>query len=348
MIRFNYCDVSQIKDKKVAGFDLDGTLIKTLSGKKFPIDENDWTWLYESIPYALQRISSDFIIVIFSNQLGVSMGKTTESQLRKKSKQIYDELNIPMIFMYAIKDDNYRKPRVGMWKKILLDKVKRRGHFFVGDAAGRNGDHSDVDRKFAYNIGADAIKFMTPDYYFNDEPEKEWSFKGYNLKTFYKENIPKLSEKKKTILLIRGFPASGKSYLANILLDKYKSFNFISWTDAKQKKYNFYSKYNNLIEDEKNIIIEDLFDDYKKVIQVLEEVDNKKYYKILINVKTDEDLSYHLNYYRYLYKKKKLVGKVVYNTYKKNYEKENSYDFDKVIEYYPSFDPKIINKYFLY
>ena len=88
MIRFNYCDVSQIKDKKVAGFDLDGTLIKTLSGKKFPIDENDWTWLYESIPYALQRISSDFIIVIFSNQLGVSMGKTTESQLRKKSKQI--------------------------------------------------------------------------------------------------------------------------------------------------------------------------------------------------------------------------------------------------------------------
>lgn len=348
MLRFNFCDILQIKDKKVAGFDLDKTLIKTLSGKKFPIDEDDWTWLYEMAPYELQKISSDFIIVIFSNQLGVSMGKTTESQLRKKSKQIYDKLNIPIIFMYAIKDDNYRKPRVGMWKKILLDKVRRRGHFFVGDAAGRDGDHSDVDRKFAYNIGADAIKFMTPEYYFNNEPEKEWSFKGYDLKTFYKENIPKISEKKKTIILIRGFPASGKSYLADILLDKYESFNFISTEDAKQKKYNFHSKCYDIIEEGKNVIVEGLLYDNKSMIQILENVDNKKYYKILINVKTNEDLSYHLNYYRYLTKKRKLISKVVYNTYKKYYEKENSHDFDKIIEYYPNFDPKIINKYFLY
>lgn len=32
--------------------------------------------------------------------------------------------------------------------------------FFVGDAAGRKGDHSDVDRKFSDNAG---LKFHTPE-----------------------------------------------------------------------------------------------------------------------------------------------------------------------------------------
>ncbi|CAD6939488.1 unnamed protein product [Tilletia controversa] len=42
--------------------------------------------------------------------------------------------------------------------------------FYVGDAAGRTGDHSDVDRKWASNVG---VKFFTPEQYFTDKKQDQ-------------------------------------------------------------------------------------------------------------------------------------------------------------------------------
>lgn len=63
------------------------------------------------------------------------------------------QLDIPLSIFAATQYDEFRKPRPGMWKEILdeydLDvdgRLDLPGSLFVGDAAGRPGDHSCSDR----------------------------------------------------------------------------------------------------------------------------------------------------------------------------------------------------------
>jgi bifunctional polynucleotide phosphatase/kinase len=41
--------------KKIIAFDMDGTLIRTKSKKKFPESRTDWQWLYPKVPQVLQQ-----------------------------------------------------------------------------------------------------------------------------------------------------------------------------------------------------------------------------------------------------------------------------------------------------
>jgi hypothetical protein len=68
---------------KVASFDLDGTIIKTKSGKKFPIDdETDWEFLYgDKTKNKIKEISEDnkTCIIIISNQASIEIKRTDKS-----------------------------------------------------------------------------------------------------------------------------------------------------------------------------------------------------------------------------------------------------------------------------
>lgn len=63
-----------------------------------------------------------------------------------------------------------------MWGAMLSDHDGGRGvdweeSFYVGDAAGREGDHSDCDKGFAEGVG---IRFLTPEEYFlGQKPVRE-------------------------------------------------------------------------------------------------------------------------------------------------------------------------------
>ena len=104
-----------------------------------------------------------------SNQGGISLKpdpKTIKSDQKRladfknKVSAVLSQLDLPITVYAATGRDEYRKPRVGMWRELLddhglesINSVDLENSFFVGDAGGREAlvgktakDHSCVDR----------------------------------------------------------------------------------------------------------------------------------------------------------------------------------------------------------
>ena len=353
MIFLDFSKNINLTGKKFAGFDLDFTIIKPKSGKKFSTNSNDWIWLFPSVREKLIEISKnkEYIITIFTNQLGIEKGKVTIETIKDKFNKIHKDININFIVLIADKDDVYRKPRVGMWKFLKEKGLIKEGSFYVGDAAGRlkyenfPKDHSDSDRKFADNI---KVPFYTPEVFFlynkDINYERKWEYNGYNLKYIRKrKNNIKFNNQENNLVLVMGFPGSGKTYLSKKLSKKY-NFEHLSQDKDKGKLLN---KLTNLFKQKKSIVIEGLFYSELSRKKYLDLANKNGYDKYIIKLTSDFDLSYHLNYYRFLKKGGSLVPKVVYHTYKKYYEEPNNKDYDNVFYYHPKLKDKI-NKYYLY
>lgn len=74
------------------------------------------------------------------------------SNFKQRASAILTALNLSPLSIYAAtENDEFRKPRLGMWHEFLKDynlepaRVDLTQSFFVGDAAGRENDHSQVD-----------------------------------------------------------------------------------------------------------------------------------------------------------------------------------------------------------
>ncbi|GMF16762.1 unnamed protein product [Phytophthora lilii] len=165
----------QTKKAKIAGFDLDGTLIVTKSGKKFAKDKDDWKWFHPTlVKDKLAQLARDgFTLTIFSNQNGIAKGHITAAQVQSKLEAIVKQLNLPMLVFLGTENDIMRKPRLGAWKemtKLLSAKgeevIDKQASFYCGDAAGRpkivgrTKDFAATDYKFALNAG---VRFFTPE-----------------------------------------------------------------------------------------------------------------------------------------------------------------------------------------
>src|SRR5437660_69163 len=104
--------------EKVAGFDLDSTLINTKSGSKFAINEGDWK-MPDNVVKVLQKYYSDeFCIVIITNQKGIKTGKQNKEQWKNKIGQIANKLKVPFKIFASIDSDIYRKPFMTFWVNI--------------------------------------------------------------------------------------------------------------------------------------------------------------------------------------------------------------------------------------
>lgn len=114
-------------------------------------------------------MSNRYLLAVVSNQGGISFKsdpKTVKSDQKRladfkgKVSAVVSQLDLPVTVYAATGRDEYRKPRVGMWRELLedhdldiLETVDLGNSFFVGDAGGREAlagiavkDHSCVDR----------------------------------------------------------------------------------------------------------------------------------------------------------------------------------------------------------
>ncbi|RKP32371.1 PNK3P-domain-containing protein [Metschnikowia bicuspidata] len=184
---------------KIAAFDMDDTIICSKSGFKWGRGPNDWKWRTDTIIPVLQRktASERYVVVIFTNQKSISVTEyltTLSKSFRNfaiKVGQILASLNValkgvpvlvfaasgrPGISQHHRSSEEYhehsRKPRTGMWEelesylKAALGKectIDMEKSFYVGDAAGRHGDHLADDITFAQRVG---LPFQTPEEFF--------------------------------------------------------------------------------------------------------------------------------------------------------------------------------------
>ena len=163
----------RIKTRRMVAFDLDGTIIKTKSGKSFAVDENDWTFFAPDVPSKLKHLhESGSYLAIISNQKGVSAGHQNLEELQNKIDRIISAIGVPMDVFCSLQSDAFRKPCTASWKFLMERRgpLNRGGaqvsktalsseDIYVGDAAGRpkqghrKKDHSASDLKFARNLG---------------------------------------------------------------------------------------------------------------------------------------------------------------------------------------------------
>uniref|UniRef100_A0A8C4NE17 Polynucleotide kinase 3'-phosphatase n=2 Tax=Eptatretus burgeri TaxID=7764 RepID=A0A8C4NE17_EPTBU len=213
----------------IAGFDIDGTIVTTKSGKVFPVSADDWRILYPEIPHKLMQLLTDgYKVVFFTNQMGISRGKLQPEVFKAKVEAIIETLHLPVQVLVATGRDAYRKPLLGMWE-YLCDKandgisVDTTKSIYVGDAAGRPAnwapgkkkkDFSCSDRLFSLNAG---LPFHTPEEFFLGWKPATFNLPEFDPRTLDGEHTLispstcRLVSDDQEVIVAVGFPASGKS-----------------------------------------------------------------------------------------------------------------------------------------
>lgn len=203
---------------KVIFADLDHTLITPKGKYVFPKTIDDWKWKNEAVVPKLKAMYNDgYEIVIVSNQK-----KMSGADVKTKATLIYDDLQLPFVFISGHSDLYYRKPQLGLWEVlleyILLDakNIDYTQSVFLGDSV--------ADLYFARNTG---IPFIHTDMFFTGVPNKEFAKiedKEHPLTNWVSRDAkdilePLLSSKKssKRFVIMVGSPASGKSYYSRKL-----------------------------------------------------------------------------------------------------------------------------------
>lgn len=340
---------------KVAFFDLDYTLIKPKSGRKFPKDKDDYIFMYDNVIEVLnQYINNNYHIFIISNQSGLLKEKNLEKYeaMKYKLNKIFEDIeNKDAITIFLACGENYyRKPHSGafyFYESLFNIKINKKTSFFCGDALGRKNDFSASDYYFAFN---NDLKVYSPESIFYNNTKKneyildikrpflEDALSKENKRNFEDliNNINSINGQK--LIIMNGSPASGKSTFTYYMC---KDYDFICCesdvlkTKLEKSVEKELKNGNNIIVDATNATKAHR----KKYIEMASKIDSQINI-ICVYIPYHEELIHHLQHYR-IEKSRGLTSalpEIALRVYKSKYEKPvKSEGFDYIFEYNPYF-----------
>lgn len=341
----------------IASFDLDGTLIKTKSGARFPKDDSDWELNFGNVKSKLRELhSKKYKLVIFTNQASIDKSDSRRAEFEKKIESIVKHINLPIQVFLATGHSIYRKPVPGMWYVLTMEKnggldVDMDNSFFVGDAAGRAKnwalkkpkDHSLADRLFAMNIG---LKFHTPEEYFLGAKAAPFQMPRFDPRTVTIQSfsVP-LSDRQEVIIMV-GSPGSGKSFFCE------KHLISMGYVRINRDSLGSWQKCVKVMEEsllaKKNVVIDNTNatkESRKRYIDVV------KKHNILCKcfwMSTNVHHAKHNNKFRELTDQSHMkVSEIIINSYYKQFETPTVEEgFDKIVEvpFVPTFANEKLEK----
>lgn len=274
---------------KMAMFDYDWTLVKPLSNGTFSKSLDDWRWITEKVPEILQKYyDKGYCIVIISNQT-----RNTEMKLQQIIN-VLSTLKIPSLVSVGYENID-KKPNRTMFDIIIKNKkIDMNKSFYVGDALGRQGDWSDSDKKFAENINIKNI--YSPDDLFSITEDKKPIIESLN---------------KQEIIVLVGYPGSGKTTLANTFDNK--KYIVINGDIFKNSK-NMIKESEKYIKDNYSIIFDATNPSIEKRKEYIDFAKSKNIPIRCINVETDITTAMFRNN-----KRDKVIPKITYYIFRKKY-----------------------------
>lgn len=332
--------------EKLAGFDLDDTIIKTKSGKDFAENSDDWEFFDKTIPKKLKELyKKKFMIIIFSNQKGIKLKKTDPNEWKCKIENIEKDIGVPIKIYASIGDDIYRKPSPKFFwilkDEVQLNKINfnNKESFYCGDAAGRKvskniKDFSDSDYKFALNCG---LHFITPEEYFKGEEKIKYNINypiDFNKLSYgqWTYNFVPIKLPQKEMIIMVGFPGSGKSKFVEkyLLPHKYIRIN----RDTLKTKAKCVKTCEEHMRNGFNIVIDNTNPDKTSRLLYIDLAKKYKYIIRCINIDTSMKLSMHNASYRSLMSNGTIphIPKISYNVFNKKYQKPSKDEGFDIIE----------------
>ena len=182
--------------RKYAIFDVDNTLIQPVRGPVVPLDRGDWSVRFSNTQHVIRDFHLKGYTIVF---------RTDQSKAFRVDlvRDVAESFGVPILVLIAIAKD-LKKPDTS----LFLQEIKNMNvneSFYVGDAAGRHGDWSSVDKEFANALG---IRFYTPEEFFEKRLEEVPSVLEYKTTS----SVPLLKDQiSEDVVIMIGIPGSGKS-----------------------------------------------------------------------------------------------------------------------------------------
>lgn len=279
------------------GFDLDGTLITTKSGKTFPEDKDDWKLMFDNIPEKLQAIKED--IVIITNQGGKNFNI---EDFKEKILNIHEVLKVPFRIYIATKNDRYRKPCTGIYDDYISKKGKL--IVYIGDSAGRKKDHADTDYKLSINLN---ISFQTPELFFlgKDEMKMKISYPVF-------PEVDNVYKPTKELVILIGMPGAGKTWYCKTHIPHYERINRDE-LKTKEKCLHMCAAQMTL---HHKIVIDNTNPSYETRKEYIKLAKKNGYEYEIIHINTSEECCKHNMMSRSHQRKMDFISSVAYNVYK--------------------------------